>query len=479
MIVSGETAMTKETNKIIKTYMSFGLPIDPAHVKTLVDLDISYALGTTLVDWTPSRELTSGLAESWEFLGENKVSFKLSSKAKWSDGSQVSSDDVIKSLNRSKKDHEENLDSLFSIIDTIEAKDAKTVIFKLKTASTQNTLVRKLTEPMYGVFSIKEGKVNFGKSSGPFQLKRQSESELHLELNKNWISYQPKMADVVIIKKSANGSEVQESLLKDTWANLFTASSLMSDDISEKFKKSNFKIWNRNLDRVFFFSPSPKHHNKQGREFFKFLSENINRVQLVKNLRGYTATNQFFPQGYVLFDPEFSIKNNSTKLPENFKKKPLIILGAESRFDNILKENIRVAMKSLTGNDPTFKLVSLNVFEKERAAGEYDFLAGSLPVNDPNVEGAMGFYFGLTPPIIPDGGTDKTNFKKQIEEAKNLSGQSERSFIYRKAFTEATHQGCVLPLFHYATVVIAKNGLDLSKVPTTDETVSFSKVRFE
>lgn len=475
----GGLAVAKDTQKIIKTYMQFGLPIDPAHVKTLVDLDISYSLGTTLTDWTPSRELKSGLADSWEFIGDKSVAFNLSDKAKWSDGSQITTDDVIKSLNRAQKDHPDALKSLFSILESIEAKDSKTVVFKLKAASTQNTLVRKLTEPMYGVFSTVNGKLSFDKSSGPFRLKSSSSDEITLEVNKNWIWHESKMADVVVIKKAGKGNEIQDALLKDTWANLFTASSLMPGAMSAKFTDAQFKIWNRNIDRVFFFSPSPKLHNEQGRELLQFLNENLNRENLVKNLSGYTATSQFFPQGYVLFDPEFSFKKKNTKLAEIFKKRSLVILGAESRLDNILKGNIAASIKSLTGVEPKFKLVSLNDFEKARAAGEYDFLAGALPVNDPNIEGAMGFYFGLTPPIIPDGGTEKTNFKKQIDDAKKLTEQSERSFIYRKVFTDATQQGCVLPLFHYATVVIAKSGLDLSKVPTTDETISFSKVRFE
>ncbi len=476
---SGGFAVSKENQKIIKTYMSFGAPIDPAHVKTLVDLDISYALGTTLVDWTPSRELKSGLAESWEFSGEKEIAFQLSSKAKWSDETQVTADDVVKSLNRSRKDHADALKSLFSIVESITAKDSKTVIFKLKEASTQNTLVRKLTEPMYGVFSTKNNKLDFDKSSGPFRLKSSSVGELTLEANKSWIFYQSQMADMVIIRKSAKGNEVQENLLKDTWANLFTASSLMSETVHGKFTKSGFKLWNRNIDRVFFFSPSSKLHNAQGRDFFRFLGENLNRAQIVKNLSGYTEANQFFPQGYVLFNPDFLFKKKGTKIPNEFKTRPLVILGAESRLEDNLRENISAAIKTLTGIAPKFKLVSLNDFEKARAGQDYDFLAGALPVNDPNIEGAMGFYFGLTPPIIPDGGSEMTNFKKQIDAAKKMTEQSERTLVYRKVFTDATQEGCVLPLFHYATVVIAKNGLDLSKVPTTDETVSFSKVRFE
>lgn len=472
-------AVTKENQKTIKTYMSFQTPIDPAHVETLVDLDISFALGTTLTDWTPSRELKSGLAESWSFIGDKEVEFALSPKAKWSDGSQITAEDVVKSLNRSRKDRGETLKSLFSTVESIAAKDIRRVVFKLKDHSSQNTLIRKLTEPMYGVFWIKDGKLNFDKSSGPFRLKSSTENEISLEVNKHWISYQAQMADAIIVRKPPKGNEVQENLLKDSWANLFTASSLMPESLHGKFIRSDFKLWNRNIDRVFFLSPSQKLHSNQGRVFFRFLNENLSRTKLVNNLSGYTETNQFFPQGYALFNPEFSFKKKGIKIPTEFKTRPLVILGAESRLDEGLRDNISDAIKSVTGILPKFKIVSLSDFEKSRARDDYDLLAGSLPVNDPYIEGALDFYFGLTPPIIPDGGSEQLNFKKQIEEAKKINDQSVRTFIYRKVFSDAIQEGCVLPLFHFATVVIAKKGLDLSRVPTTDETVSFSKVRFE
>ena len=44
--ILGEKAFAMKTpmNYEIRTYMSFGLPIDPANIRTLVDLDLSYAL---------------------------------------------------------------------------------------------------------------------------------------------------------------------------------------------------------------------------------------------------------------------------------------------------------------------------------------------------------------------------------------------------------------------------------------------------
>ena len=102
-----------------------------------------------------------------------------------------------------------------------------------------------------------------------------------------------------------------------------------------------------------------------------------------------------------------------------------------------------------------------------------------MPINDPNVEGFMGFVFGLTPPIIPNAGEGKKDFQARIKTARATPDQLERNLEYRRIFTESVQEGCVLPLFHYSTIVIAKEGIDLSQIPTTDETVAFSKVQFK
>jgi hypothetical protein len=115
-----------------------------------------------------------------------------------------------------------------------------------------------------------------------------------------------------------------------------------------------------------------------------------------------------------------------------------------------------------------------------REAGHYDIFVASLPVNDVNVEGSLGYIFGVSPPFIPNAGeAGPKNFHARIINAKNLVDQSARNSEYRKVFADAINDGCILPLFHFSTIVIAKSGLDLSMVPTTDETVAFSKVRFK
>lgn len=472
--------MPTEQSKVIKTYMSFTLPVDPANVRTLVDLDLSYALGTTLVGWSPTRDLVSGLAESWSLTGEKEITFKIAATAKWSDGSPVTAEQAVKCLLRAKKVHGDSLHTLYDYVESIMANDSKNLVFKLNVPAATSGVVKKLTEPMYGIFFVKDGEeLDLTKTTGPFTLKSVSASEVELTQNKLWIFAQPHMAKVVQIRRPPVGNEIQDSFLKDSWANLLSSSSLLPTATSEKFKKAKYEIWNRNLDKVFFFAPAPKLANEEGRALFQYMNQHLNRSSMTKGLSGFHLTEQFFPQGYILFDPEFQKKESSAKLPEIFRTRPLEILAAESRMDEIQKKNLRSTIKDLTGIEPNLKLVSLAAFEKTRAEGNYDFIAGSLPVNDPNVEGAMGFFFGLTPPIIPNAGERSKDFQSRVKKARLNPDHFERNLEYRRIFTEATREGSLLSIFHYSSIVIAKEGIDLSQVPTTDETVAFSKVRFK
>ena len=60
--------MKAETTKIkeVRTYFSISHPIDPARVFTLSDIDMAYALSTTLIDWDGSRQPRSALAAKWD-----------------------------------------------------------------------------------------------------------------------------------------------------------------------------------------------------------------------------------------------------------------------------------------------------------------------------------------------------------------------------------------------------------------------------
>jgi len=477
----GEQAMAKENKREIKTYLSFGLPIDPARVYTLVDLDFSYALAATLVDWNDAKEPISGLAESWQYTGEKEITFKLQQNLKWSDGTTLDATDVVKSFERAKRAYPSELKSLFDLVDSIEAKGPGNVVFKLNVPSVESGVIRKLTEPMYGIIAVeKNGDINLKKSSGPYSLESASENEVALALNSHRRKKEAKMAERVTVRQTPKGEELQESFLHDEWVNLLTSSSLAPEALHKKYKAAHYTTWNRSLDKVFFLSPGPRLSNENGRRVTQALNQLMNRKTLTKELGGLTLSDQFFVPGYVLFDPEFKKTLSHATIPDAFKKRPIEILGIESRLHESLRSNLKETIKEALGVDVILKTAPLNEIDKARSRGDYDFFAAALPVNDGNVEGALGYIFGMTPTFIPNAGeTGSKNFYARVMGAKKLTDQAERNREYRHVFADAINEGCILPLFHYSTIVIAKQGIDLSSVPASDETVAFAKVRFK
>lgn len=464
----------------IKTYMSFTYPVDPASVKTLVDLDLSYALSTTLVDWNDMRHLTEGLAEPISSTNEKELILKLKPEAKWSDGSLITAAQVIRSIEYAKQLHDEAMKGLFEMVTAIEAKDERTIVFRLNRPVEQSQILHKLTEPVYGVLFIKEdGKKDLSKTSGPFTLQSSSATELALNVNPNWYAYQKSMPKSVIIRrpKAATPGD-QDGFADDLWPNIMSSSSLMAKKSLQSFKERQYSVWNRNLDRLFFFSPGRRLANVEGRKFLQALGGQLDRNLLLTGLSGYHLSEQFFPPGYVIFDPEYKASASDVAIPEEFKKRPLKLLAAEGRVGLAMQANIIASLKKATGQVAQFKMVPLNELFVAIDQGDYDITVMTLAVNDPNAEGPVSFIFGLKTPLIQNSDGENGDFKARVIKARALDEKS-RNAEYRKVFTQATHEGCLLPLFHYSSIVIARDGIDLSKIPTTDETVAFAKIRFK
>ena len=472
--------MAQTDSRTIKTYMSFAYPVDPANVKTLVDMDISYALSTTLVDWSESRSLSEGLAKPVESGKDKELILQLRPEAKWSDGTLVTAAQVVRSIAHAKQLHDEAMKGLFEMVKSVEAKDEKSILFRLDRPVAQSQILHKLTEPVYGVVFIDDaGNQDLTKTTGPFTLKASSPKELTLVANPHWYAYQKTMPQVVVIRQPLSDTPSdQEGFAGDPWPNLATSSSLMSEQSELSFKEDSYSIWNRSLDRLFFFSPSVRLSNSSGRALIQAMNRHLDRNLMLKGLGGYHLTQQFFPTGYVIYDSQFKEAKTQVQIPEEYKKRPLQLLAAEGRVGGTLQANISAAIKKLTGVEPQFTIVPLNKISGALAGGYYDIAVLTVAVNDPNAEGPVSFLFGFTPPLIRNGSGVEGDFKARIVKARSMEEKT-RNAEYRKVFTAATNEGCVLPLFHFSSIVVARNGIDLSSIPTTDETVAFAKIRFK
>lgn len=480
-IFSFNIAMAKEVKmvsgeKIVKTYMSLPKVVDPAHILTMADLDLSYALASTLVEWDESRQPVGALSDKWEFPKPNVIRFHLREGIQWSNGDKILSKEVCASFERAKKKYFDELRSLFDVVSKISCPNDTTVEFETKTTVAESNILRKLTEPMYGIADIRsDDNVNLKRSSGPFVVQKIDGSELILSKNQRWYKDSSQLADRIELRPTPNDKNIVAEFSKDAWANLISANSLQSKSVIDGFKDSGFEIWQRSYDKVFFLAPSKTFLKDYGSKALKALGSQIKVENLLTGLSGFTTTEQFFPRGYVLYNQNFKAEPGKT-LPE-FKRALRILLPATSS-GNAVKESLPKEIERITGKKPELLFVKPSEIGEAKAKENYDIFALNVAVDDPNFEGAMSFFFAGNYPLIPSG-TGENNFVEQIANAKFLKTDAERIESMRSIISKATQEGYVAPLFHFASMAIAKDKIDLSKVPLTKETVPFSQIRFK
>lgn len=461
------------TTKSVRTYMNFANEIDPAHILTMADLELSVALSTPLVVFNNERQVVSGLAETWAVLPPDRVSFTLRKDLRWSDGSVVTAADYKTALERAKRLYANDLKALFDSIRRIEATDDRTLVFVTKGAAAESGLLLKLTEPMYGLVALKGGGLDLSKTIGPFFVKEKNGDELTLEANKYWYAYAKEMPAIVEIKRPKDGVNLMETFEKDEWANLTSGSSLMPKETLDHLKKNGFKTWQRSLDKVYSLYPSKRFLKDGGASFIKILAAKTNTDLLLSGLTGYVNAEQFFPRGYELYSSQQPKIQASEKWAS---KKAIVVLLLDTPVLSGMREALAKAISAASGHPAKIEVIALAKLSERMKNGDFDILGIQIAVADPNFEGAMSFFIEKDPPFIPSG-EGSVDFATQLRQARGLPSSAERAARMREIIVRAQEAGHVLPLFHFSSLAIAKPGVDLSEIPNSDETILFSKVR--
>lgn len=459
----------------VRTYMALSPEIDPAHIISMADLEISIALASPLVSFDQQRQVTASLAEKWEILPPRKIHFIIKKNLKWSDGSEITALDFKTSLDRAKKTYPTDLKALFESIENIKAIDKITLEIETKMDVEKSGILLKLTEPMYSLLSINNGTVNLTKSSGPYYIQSKTGHELTLKANTHWFKFRNDMPQTVVIRTPVPGADQVQQFQNDDWVNLISGSSLMKASTKKDLEASGVKFWERSLDKVFSLYPSKRFLKSGGASTIKYISSHLDFGDLTSTLSGLTKAEQFFPRGYELW----STAGPHLKLQGTFShNQKLKIIIPETGYVIAIKEALQKALNRIPGISVELESVKLPDLNERMKKGDYDLLGTGLAVADPNFEGAMSFFFERSPAFISS--TEAPfDFDDQVRKARELTTSKERASAMRSIVINAQEAGYVLPLFHFSSMAMAKNGVDLSQIPNSDETVLFWKVRIK
>jgi len=461
--------------KSVNTYMAIPEKIDPAHIISMADLEISVALASTLVSFDQQRQVTASLAQKWSILPPRKIQFQLRDNLTWSDSTPITAMDFKVSLERAKRDYPNDLKALFDVVKAIKAIDTKILEIETKSDVEKSGILLKLTEPMYGLLAISDGKVVSSKTSGPYFIRSVSKTEMTLEANTNWFKYRTDMPQIVNARALPIGVDIAQRFQSDNWVNLISTSSLLKKNIKEELESSGVKFWQRSMDKVFSLYPSARFLENGGSDIIKYIGSQIQTNELVKGLTGLQRADQFFPRGYELWSSSPPQPDKDVKLRTPRK---IDVLIPETGYATLIKENIQRAFENIQGIKATVNTVKLSDLNESMKKGDYDILATGLAVADPNFEGAMSFFFERSPAFITSSRAPY-NFSAQVKTARELPTSKDRANAMRAIVIKAQESGHVLPLFHFSSMAMSKGGVDLSQIPNSDETVLFWKVRMK
>jgi MarR-like DNA-binding transcriptional regulator SgrR of sgrS sRNA len=343
--------------------------------------------------------------------------------------------------------------------------------------TSESDLLGKLTEPNYGILKItKDGSIDLSTTTGAFFIAKNTQDELILKKNPNWFLTSDLMPEEVIIKKPSESTDLQNVLLENEWPNLVETTSLLSKDLMDRYQKNNFKKWTRPFDKIFLFQLSKNFVKNEGPELLKYLRKNLNRKNLIDGLSGLSLTEQVFPLGYQLYDEHFPKPDQDIKLSSQFKNKPLQILVCPTRVSKTLQDRIKKVITDAIGVEPQIKFTTLDKIGWHKRTGDYDIYIGTLGLADPDPEGIMSYYLEGITPAIQSG---HEPFVNKLDVARKETDPTKRLNLMRALLTEATIKGHILPIFHLSTVGIGREELDFSIIPTSDESVTLSKIRFK
>lgn len=320
--VIGCKKYTNSEMKSIRVAFKYDKPAknyDPANITFAPEYDFLENIYSTLIEYAPNGELVGGIAERFEWIGNNAV-FKIRPDLYTIDGKKIDATDVEISLKRlfilNSNTHGNLKDvicpnivlkSLSDNCPTIEVKDnGRTLIFKLKEKKT--FLFPMLTSIDFAVIpqdSIDKKTLeikDYRNTSGPyFVSKDSSKGEIELSANPYHYHYSDKIPQKALLVPLAKKDPLESiKLFENNKIDFITTTDSIPPDIMIDYFEKNKEIAELHLTHpldTFMLIFTKKGREKFSREERAVIGENFKRIFLSTYLKksGYEIADQIFP----------------------------------------------------------------------------------------------------------------------------------------------------------------------------------------
>lgn len=259
---NGEIAMA--SSKEINVNVGAVLTINPADIKTAGQYIITDHLGRGLVSENAQGYLEGDILNSWKISQDKKTyDFILKENIFWSDGSKVTSTDIVEYLNWHLKLNTSNHTNL-NLIKEIRKISEKELVISLK--ESHQSFLNYLNNADMGLFKIKNNQIDFNLSSGAYVLEAINNKSVILTKNKYYPNHHSNSPDKIIFHNDIQNIQNIKNL------NFIWPLNLSDKDFLEAEKTLNFKRASPNYLYTHWLSLNPQSPHLKNQEDRLFLS---------------------------------------------------------------------------------------------------------------------------------------------------------------------------------------------------------------
>ena len=212
----------------IRVRLNSKLPLDPLQIVTMADYDMTLLLAASWFEFSVEKKVKHSLISSWSFnLNKGAYQIYVSDQANWSDGSQITSGDLVANLKRSahlKTSYGEAVSALIKV-DHFEILSEKSFLLPTIDGNPQDNFFQRMGSSFLAIVNPKDWDgdmrmVTNNYSTGPYQIESHSDQEIVLVQNKYFPSANLLGAKVIRIREPNLSSDLNEFLNQSSWESI-------------------------------------------------------------------------------------------------------------------------------------------------------------------------------------------------------------------------------------------------------------------
>lgn len=472
-------SLTTSIASEIRVYARPALPHDPLTFKAMDDYDLNLCLYRTWFDYDESRNPMPGVIAKWTFdSSSGAYTFEIAKPAMWSDGSKITSKQMIQNIQRAIKQKSTFGETIRKIIEVDSMAEVDQDRFKIVMVNRKPS--KEFFTRMGSAFLAithpndwdANGNVIANKlTNGPYSVEAHSGDDLVLKRNEFDFLAPKDAASKIIFRLKNVDYEVKEFLEGKVWPNIHRENSIVSPEMLSLFKKNETPYWTRGVDRVSLLRPLiGKGLEKRKSEILilgKLWNENL-PTDLSMDSK---PARSLQPLGYPLFEEIDYSKGDVSEL----KGQTLKIVTNKNAVNRFIMNKLDALALKVDFKIEWEVIASISDFVKVFEKSEiYDFSLFSFGVADPDPATWLALVFSEEMGMVYKSDAQFKKYKEILKHADKALAVKE----LRDLTTEVGVEGGYLPLIHYSSLVLGQKGMSFAAIDPLDETVNYAKVTF-